>query len=203
VPTDDLVVLPGETAVTDVRVLPDGDRVFEREEFGVTADYRPSDAEVATIATAAWVHLGMVPDATGLRARLAAAGAGTISQDCAVAEGMSGLDVAFLSAGEGGDADALAARALAAGVATVVVTLGADGALGRSAGRADAVRQAALPTDVVDTTGAGDSFIAGFVAARLLDASLADALANGARTAAATVGHRAGWPHPRREVLPR
>jgi fructoselysine 6-kinase len=203
VSTDDLVVLTGETAVTDVRVLPDGDRVFEREEFGVTADYRPSDDELAVIASADWVHVGMLPDADEFRARLAALGAGTVSQDCAVAEGLTDLDVAFLSAGEDGDADRLLDDTLAAGVPLVVVTRGADGSLARTAGRADAVRQHAVPAEVVDTTGAGDSFIAGFIAARLLDASLADALANGARTAAVTVGHRAGWPHPHREALPR
>lgn len=195
----DLVVLPGSTAVTDIRVADDGDRVFEREEFGVTAEYVPSDAELAVIADADWIHLGMLPDATALRRRLAQVRHGRLSQDCAVAEGLTDLDVAFVSAGEGADAERVAEETAAAGVPTVVVTRGADGAIARTAtdgSGATVYRQAALPADVVDTTGAGDSFIAGFIVASIRDESIEAALESGARMAAATCGHRAGWPHP-------
>jgi len=54
---------------------------------------------------------------------------------------------------------------LASRVPTVAVKLGTDGGMARS-GPAS-VKRAARPTEVVDTTGAGDSFDAGFIAARL------------------------------------
>ncbi|MDQ1660919.1 MAG: hypothetical protein QOJ68_899 [Blastococcus sp.] len=61
----------------------------------------------------------------------------------------------------------VAARALAERHAVVAVSLGADGALWASADRL--VHRSALPTTVVDTTGAGDAFAAGLLAAWLAD----------------------------------
>ncbi|MGY1826419.1 carbohydrate kinase family protein [Blastococcus sp. SYSU DS0541] len=58
-----------------------------------------------------------------------------------------------------------AARALAARHAIAVVTLGADGALWAAGD--ELVHRPAHPTDVVDTTGAGDAFAAGLLAAWL------------------------------------
>ena len=86
-----------------------------------------------------------------------------------------------------------AARALAARFDEVVVTLGADGALwtdGRETVRADAVPVEAA----VDSTGAGDAFAAGLLAARLNGAAPAEALAAGARLAAEAVRRPGGRP---------
>lgn len=86
-----------------------------------------------------------------------------------------------------------AARALATRFGEVVVTLGADGALwtdGRESVRADAVRVEAA----VDSTGAGDAFAAGLLAARLEGADPAGALSAGARLAAEAVSRPGGRP---------
>jgi ribokinase len=73
-----------------------------------------------------------------------------------------------------GDVEA-AARELAARGPLVVVKLGEQGALAVDGG---AVTRVSAPrVDAVDATGAGDSFDAGFLAARLAGASLEDALA--------------------------
>jgi sugar/nucleoside kinase (ribokinase family) len=58
-----------------------------------------------------------------------------------------------------------AAADLASRVPTVAIKLGAAGGMARSG--PDAAECAAPATEVVDTTGAGDSFDAGFIAARL------------------------------------
>jgi fructoselysine 6-kinase len=193
-----LVTMAGSTAVTTIRV-DGGDRVFESEEFGVTADYYPSDAHLELLSSARWVHIGMLPRADELRARLALLGrhAGArarpvVSQDCAVASGFVALDVAFGSVGEHGDARGWAAAALAGGAVTAVVTRGAAGATAT-----DGVRwfeQPAIAVDVVDTTGAGDAFIAGFVSARVAGAPIPEALERGAHWAAAACAHYGGWP---------
>jgi sugar/nucleoside kinase (ribokinase family) len=60
---------------------------------------------------------------------------------------------------------AAAARELASRVPTVAVKLGAAGGMARSGH--DSVECPAPPTEVADTTGAGDSFDAGFIAAQL------------------------------------
>src|SRR4029078_8380438 len=61
----------------------------------------------------------------------------------------------------------------------VVVKRGASGACAAGAGEAP-VRVAAMPVDPVDTTGAGDSFNAGFLRAWLDGGTLGDCLELGA-----------------------
>ena len=75
----------------------------------------------------------------------------------------------------------------------MVVTLGADGALwtdGRESLHCDAVPVEA----VVDSTGAGDAFAAGLLAARMDGAAPDEALAAGARLAARAVAQPGGRP---------
>jgi ribokinase len=86
-----------------------------------------------------------------------------------------------------GDSDPeLAARKLAGRFGEVVVTLGPGGALWTD-GEA-VLRAAALEVDaVVDSTGAGDAFGAGYLAARVAGSSTAEALAGGCRLAARAV----------------
>lgn len=193
VDTAGLVIAPGHTAVTVIRLNADGDRVFEHEDFGVTASYSPSDADLHRIAEQDWVHIGMLPKATAVVSRLRTLNPQiTISQDCAVSSGFAGIDVAFCSAGEDEqNAQRIGEEALRGGAVLAVVTRGAAGVLA-SDGR-DHWQCDALPIDVVDTTGAGDSFIAGFIAARLARASMPSALAAGAQVAARTCGHMGGF----------
>jgi sugar/nucleoside kinase (ribokinase family) len=95
------------------------------------------------------------------------------------------------------------ARALGAHHDVAVVTLGAQGAV--ACGRDGAVvRAPAVGTDVVDTTGAGDAFNAGFLAHWLTRAPLVDCLAAGNALAADAV-RRLGArpvPHPVEEPAP-
>jgi sugar/nucleoside kinase (ribokinase family) len=78
-----------------------------------------------------------------------------------------------------------AARALAAHADEVVVTLGAEGALWSDGRTVEHVP--AAPADAVDTTGAGDAFAAGLLAARTAGASRRQALAAGVALAADAV----------------
>jgi len=93
-----------------------------------------------------------------------------------------------------GESDAeRAARALAARFGEVVVTRGAEGALwtdGRESVRCDAVAVEA----VVDSTGAGDAFAAGLLAARMQGAAPDEALWAGAQLAARAVTRAGGRP---------
>ncbi len=72
---------------------------------------------------------------------------------------------------------------LAFGAHTAVVKLGIDGALaGTNAG--DVLRAAALPVDAVDTVGAGDAFVAGFLVETARDLPLAERLHTAVATGA-------------------
>ncbi|CAN5856366.1 sugar kinase [soil metagenome] len=85
----------------------------------------------------------------------------------------------------GVDDPAAAARRLADHYGTAVVTCGADGAVWSDG---DTVRhRAAGPAEVVDTTGAGDAFTAGYLAATVDGASPDRALAAAVATAAEVV----------------
>jgi sugar/nucleoside kinase (ribokinase family) len=96
----------------------------------------------------------------------------------------------------GTDDPAAAAAGLSRRVGTVVVTLGAAGALAAQQGRVSA-RTAAVPAAAVDTTGAGDAFTGGLLASRLTGADLPEALAAGCGTAAEAVALVGGRPPSR------
>jgi ribokinase len=85
-----------------------------------------------------------------------------------------------------------AARALAGSFPEVVVTLGEDGALWSDG--SELVRVGAPAADVVDTTGAGDAFAAGLLAARARGAGPVEALEAGCALAARAVAMTGARP---------
>ena len=141
------------------------------------------------------VHIGWLDDGGLVKQALATAGT-SVSQDLSVTSPAAGrraegLAVAFASAGPSfAEGEALAARLLAEGARTAVVTCGAAGSLAFDG--AIMARTDALQVEVVDTLGAGDTFIAGFLAARLGGGSLEHCLEAGTQSG---VGH---LPPPRR-----
>lgn len=105
-----------------------------------------------------------------------------------------GLEEARMLLGAG-SAEELARAARAHGPATVVLKLGADGALSLEGD--EVVRVPGFPVKVVDTVGAGDGFSAGFLAGRLKGWSLAEStrLGNLVGACACTVlGDYAAYP---------
>ncbi|RVQ60562.1 PfkB family carbohydrate kinase [Sinorhizobium medicae] len=185
------------TAYTDIDVTPAGDRIFVHEDFGACAGYRPDEAEVELLKTMDHVHIGWLDDGGALRRALSAAGV-SVSQDVSVNAsaadlGVDGLSIAFGSAGEDETAaERLVSDLLARGAQLAVVT---RGALGSAASDGAEVASAGIrPVEVVDTTGAGDSFIAGFIAARLEGYRLAECLEAGRDLAANTCKHVGGFP---------
>lgn len=113
----------------------------------------------------------------------------------AIMQGAAQADIVLPSfddeAAHFGDADpaATAARYAAAGAGTVVVKDGAADVLCLSGGTV--TRHSPAPVgQVVDTTAAGDSFNAGFLARWLAGATPADAMAAGCAVAAQVIGTR-------------
>ena len=95
----------------------------------------------------------------------------------------------------------LAERLLALGPSVAVLKMGAGGALGLARGDA-AVHESAIVATVIDPIGAGDAFVAGFIARTLEGGSLSEALRVGNACGAAAVsviGDQAGLPD-RREL---
>jgi sugar/nucleoside kinase (ribokinase family) len=89
----------------------------------------------------------------------------------------------------GRDDPGQAARVLNAWYPQIVMKLGADGAMMYAGGRPDPFRVSAPPAErVVDGTGAGDAFIAGFLPAWLDKKPPGEALASGCRLASRALG---------------
>jgi len=189
------------TATTDIRSGPGGARAIVAEDFGACRGYRPDAGDMALLLRRRHVHIGWLDDGGALRRALAAAGVG-VSQDLSVNADTahvqpSGLAIAFAAAETPAAGDALLARLLAEGAGLAVVTCGAAGSMAFD-GRVQAFTGVARAR-VVDTLGAGDTFIAAFLDARLGGASLQACLEAGRDAAALTCAHLGGFPQ---EPLP-
>lgn len=110
----------------------------------------------------------------------------------------TGVETIFPNASEaslltGCGEDSEAARVLTSTYPTVVVKLGKDGAL---LARRDSppVHVDAIAATVVDTTGAGDAFCAGYLAARCHGADPAEAVHAAVEVAAEAIGEMGGRP---------
>lgn len=182
----------GVTAYTDIEVSAVGERRFLFEEFGVCRGYRPTADETARLRTLRHVHIGWMDDGGALKDDLLAAGV-SVSQDITVNPHVEGLTIGFASAGNDRvEAKTLVDQLLARGCKLAVVTRGEHGSMasdGNEYAETDIV-----PVNVVDTTGAGDTFIAGFIAARLSGEGLQKSLEAGRDAAAITCTHVGGFP---------
>lgn len=97
-------------------------------------------------------------------------------------------------------ADAAIEDALARGATEVIVKLGDRGAVGERGGVRTSV--AATPVEVVDTVGAGDAFVGGYLSARLDGLALSECLALGGLVGAAACTVAGDWEGaPRRDEL--
>lgn len=194
---DHVVVRDTHTAYTDIRTLPDGDRQIVSEDFGACDGYAPTDVERLALRTFHHVHLGWLNDSGALREQLLEWGI-SVSQDVSVNTkpeniAVDKLSIAFASAGEDETlGKEKATELLDHGARLAVVTLGSAGSLA-SDGK-HFVKVGIVPANVVDTTGAGDSFIAGFLAAFVAQNPIEACLKKGAQRAAMTCEHVGGFP---------
>lgn len=184
------------TARTDIETLPDGDRRFVFESFGACSTYRPGSGDCRLLRSMSHIHIGWMCGAISFREAMRGSGV-VLSQDLSVngyPEDLDphGLDIAFCSAPADG-ADSAAGRLLASGARLAVVTMGAAGALARTETERARV-EAAAAESVVDATGAGDAFIAGFLDAHAKGLNLKDCLEQGALRGAVACSYRGGFP---------
>jgi sugar/nucleoside kinase (ribokinase family) len=180
---------------------------------GANARFCPDDLDPGLLSGAAHLHLSgyVLLDASSRPAALAvlaaarAAGLTTSVDPQSAAlihdpemflEDVRGVDLLLPNTEElialTGSADPAAAEALLDAVGSVVVTAGADGASWVDA--EEIVSVPAVPAECVDSTGAGDAFDAGLLAAWLDGAPKREALLGGVRAGARAVGSVGGQP---------
>lgn len=186
------------TSVTRLSVAPDGNRTILTEDFGACGGWIPHAYSLRALSAARHVHIGWLQDGGHARRVLARDGV-SLSQDVSVNAapddlGVEGLTIAFASLPESQaeQAETRAADLVAQGAKGAVITLGAKGSHALIGGQA---WRAKAPTiSPIDTTGAGDAYIAGFLTARLNGADVPMAMAAGHACAAACCGHPGGFP---------
>lgn len=194
---DHAQIRSGVTAYTNIEVDATGERTLAFEEFGVCRGYRPSESDMQALYQMRHVHIGWLDDGGALQKALKAAGV-SVSQDISVNTdamhlGTSDLDIAFGSAGEDlAYAEHLQATLLAGGTKLAVVTCGSHGSMASDGKRMEKV--GIRPIEVIDTTGAGDSFIAGFISAYSQGHDLRSCLEIGRDVAAEACRHLGGFP---------
>jgi fructoselysine 6-kinase len=191
----------GHTPIQFIDRDENGERELFRYEAGALARHRMnaddrellarSDVMIATVFTNVvdyFETVVQVPSA-GLRA-LDYCNAGTSDDPLAfVRRYTEAFDIGFVSLSEmpAESIDQVEAVARASD-RTIIATLGGRGSVALS--RRARVECAALPVaDVVDTTGAGDTFAAGFLSVFARGGSIADSLARGTREASRTIAH--------------
>ncbi|WP_284988163.1 sugar kinase [Arthrobacter sp. efr-133-TYG-120] len=112
----------------------------------------------------------------------------------------AGLEEAELAVGTVRDAEEAARRIAAMGPGQVIIKLGADGALAFIDGQL--FRQEAMEIDVLDTVGAGDAFVAGYLAEFVEGLGARERLQTAVRTGAFACLVPGDWEGlPRRDEL--
>ncbi|MBZ4689398.1 MAG: fructoselysine kinase [Cereibacter sp.] len=186
----------GSTAVT-LLLERDGDRRFLLEDLGVGLGYQPEPGRHAALRAVDWVHLGTNTPAE-LPRRLVAEGI-AFSIDVSTAHDamrLDGVPLVFASGPEdpAEPIEPVIAEFRARGALRSVITCGRRGAFFDDAGEVSHVP--AQDIAVVDTCGAGDSFIAAFLAARISGRAGPEALAVATAAAALTCCHEGSFPQP-------
>ena len=209
-------VIPGaQTGVVIVIVDPSGERTMFPEtgaNSGLALVDLPDLAgiEVIYLSGYALLHVGSRPGALDIIAKVQSANI-PIFFDPATVGGMSQVDIneikswlpmmsalfmneeeATFLTGFTQLESALDALLLAAPIA--VIKCGSEGAIGKSRG-GESIQISALPTQVIDTTGAGDSFAGGFIATWLTNHDLKTCMEAGAVAAALCVSIVGARPH--------
>jgi fructoselysine 6-kinase len=198
---DDVEIRPGASAVT---LLADdaGERRFLLESLGVGEDYVPSAERYEILRQGDWVHLGT--NSSEKLVRLLVADGVPFSIDVSTRHfdlPLEGVPLVFASGPDdpAEPVEPLITRFRSAGARQVVITCGRRGSFYHDGSKV--FQAASVPVGVVDTCGAGDSFIATFIMSRFFEnQSGKAALDRAAARASQTCTHLGGFPQPVRAI---
>lgn len=198
VDTTNLKVVEGKTAITHVELV-EGDRVFGDYEEGVMADFKLTDEDIDFLASHDIVVSGLWGMVENDFYKIKDKGTPTAFDfatklDSPVIErAIHHVDYAFFSYDEG-DNDFIREymkEMHQKGPRLVVVTLGEKGSLCYTG--TEFIKYGIVPCEVVDTMGAGDSYIAGFLLGILMNKETEECMHMGAENAVHTLQYYGAW----------
>ncbi len=191
-------VLEGTTAVTHVEIV-DGDRVLGDYDEGVMADFKIDEKDIDFLAGFDMVVSGLwgmiENELPAIRAKgvPVAFDFATKPEDPVTKKAIGHVDYAFFS-DDSLDDEAAASfirQMQAKGPKVVVLTRGIKGSMAYDG--ENYYNYGIVKCPVVDTMGAGDSFIAGFLYAICQGKATPEAMAEGAKSSAVTLGYEGAW----------
>lgn len=189
---------PGSTALSHVTLV-DGDRVFGDYEEGVMERFRLTDGDMDFLCGHDLVVSGLWGRVENDLPRLRARGV-PVAFDCAdrpedpAAEtALPYVDYAFFSndSADDGALEEILKTIHTKGPRIVVATRGEKGSLAFDGQRF--YQGSIVPCQVVDTMGAGDSFIAGFLYGLMRGEDIPACMALGAENSSVTLGYAGAW----------
>jgi fructoselysine 6-kinase len=199
-------VLPGATSRSFIRLGPNGEREFDHSLKKPNVTLALDAEKISFINQHDLAHFTWLGGVENDLPAVHQKGAALVSFDfgerwseAAITAHIGQVDLAFFSLPEdrAEEAETLAKCWFGFGPRLVVVTLGQRGSL---AYNGNFYRQDAKPVQVVDTLGAGDTFIGHFLASWLRRNPIPVCLEQGATAAALTCAHLGAWPGA--EVVP-
>lgn len=192
-------VIEGETAHNITYLTEDGDRYYKADSWhgGVYTDFKPDENDKTLLAQADWVHITSFCPVLSEVIELKKKHGFKLVVDFNVRRdienwlmNLSYIDVAFVSADEKtlGTLQELSKRYNC----IFVGTLAAEGSRAYKSGE-EFICKAVKVDEVVDTTGCGDSFEAGFVASYALCGDILKAMESGSLIASKVLSHYGGF----------
>ncbi|MBP0968798.1 MAG: fructoselysine 6-kinase [Oscillospiraceae bacterium] len=191
-------ICPGNTAVCHVSVV-NGERVFGDYDEGVLAGFCPDAGDMDFLAshdlvvTSLWGHSESVLPEMWSRGIPTAYDAADLSEPAVYYKALPYATVFFFS-DDVSSADALKDKLRefkAHGPSVAVAMRGSSGSLAFDG--VTFYEYGIVPCEVIDTIGAGDSYIAGFLKAWLEKQPIESCMEAGARNAAVTIGYSGAW----------
>jgi fructoselysine 6-kinase len=198
--TEGVIRQPGESAVTTI-LIRSGDRVFDNYVEGVQKNAKFPRILLPRVRTYDLVHYSVWGFGREYIPEIKRCGRPLISCDFSnqlehkALEAMPWLDYSFFSGKElvvkGLKPEEKIRELKERTSGMVIMTLGEHGSIAFDGNRV--YRGEAEPVEVVDTLGAGDSYIAAFLYSRLKGSSIPDAIKEGHKAATETCKRLGGW----------
>ena len=191
-------VMPGQTAITEVEVI-NNDRVFGDYYEGVLADFTLTDEDIDFLASHDIVVSGIWGKIEKSLGTIKSKGVpiafdfATKIDDQLVEEIIPHVDYAFFSYDGGEDAymKDYMKKMHAQGPKLIVVTMGEKGSIVYDG--TTFYRHGIVPCEVVDTMGAGDSYIAAFICGIMEKKSIEECMEIGAHNSSITIQYKGAW----------